>query len=262
MRGWFFTTIYKTIYTHKNILKIIFVSLFLTNCNYKNLKIDPNGSDGSNTNFSADTVIDDQFVMRFSLVSCQQCHAGARAPTLDTVDKVKANITKVLSEIASGDMPTADAIIQLKDCEKAVVKAWAEGTPKTFGEVTECKSMAQPALPPPIVLTPIELMPLNFKTLKERILAPKCTECHSVLNSNVDEFDASLIPFDNYSDIASGDNSKYWAAPGAESKVNKEVTYNHDTEDDGMPPKRSKAARLTLQEMDFIVRWIDAGKPE
>jgi hypothetical protein len=259
MRGWFFTTIYKTIYTHKNILEIIFVSLFLTNCNYKNLKIDPQANSGANTNLSAEALITDELIMSYSLQSCQKCHAGAKQPTLDSVANVKANITKVLSEVTSGDMPPPEEPTKLTDCQKALVKNWAEGTSKVVSEVVECKSVASPVVVPTLPIIPIELMPLNFQTLKTKIIEPKCLHCH---NPKGEDWEAALVSFETYADLTSGEYAKYWKAPAADSKVFEEITYNHETEDDGMPPKDSKTARVTKEETDFIVRWIDAGKPE
>ncbi len=259
MRGWFFTTIYKNIYSCKNILKIIFVSLFLTNCNYKNLKVDPNASGGSNTNLSADALITDELIMSYSLQSCQKCHAGAKQPTLDSAAAVKTNITKVLSEIAGGDMPPPESgTPALTDCQKALVKSWAEASAKTVGEVAECKS-AGIGTTPELPIIPIELMPLNFETLNTRILQPKCVLCH---NPKGEDWEAALIPFTSYTEITSGDNSKYWKTLGAESKVYEEISYNHETENDGMPPNDSGVKRVTKEEMDYVVRWIDAGKPE
>ncbi len=248
MRGWSYITI----------CKIILVCLFLTNCNYKSQKIDLNIG-GNNTNLSADLLINDELVMSYSLRSCQKCHAGAKQPTLDTAAAVKANITKVLAEVTSGDMPPPEEPIKLDACQKALVQAWADGSTKKVGEITECKSVAPPVITPVPPIIPIELMALNFETLKTKIIEPKCLHCH---NPKGDDWEAALVSFETYADVATGEYSKYWAAPATTSKVYEEITYNHETEDDGMPPKDSNTARVTKEEMDFIVRWIDAGKPE
>ncbi|MGZ3726982.1 MAG: hypothetical protein ACXWQQ_14350, partial [Pseudobdellovibrio sp.] len=51
---------------------------------------------------------------------------------------------------------------------------------------------------------------------------------------------------------------KVWSAPAVDGKVYKEITDKND----GMPPKESKITPLTDDEIEFIRRWVDAGKPE
>ncbi len=246
MRGWSYTIIYK----------IIFVLLFLTNCNYKNQKVDLNAA-GGNTTLAADTLITDELVMSYSLRSCQNCHAGQKQPTLDSAAAMKANIVKVLVEVQGGDMPPADAgYAPLSECQKSLVKAWADGSPKTVGEIAACKNSGAGTTPEPPII-PIELMPLNYETLKTKILLPKCVLCH---NPNGEDWEAALIPFTSYAELTTGEYARYWNAPAASSKVIEEVT-EHDGEV-GMPPSDSGVKPLTTQEVDFITRWIDAGKPQ
>lgn len=246
MRGWSYTTTYK----------IIFILLFLTNCNYKTQKIDPN-ADRGNGSLSAETLITDDLVMNYSLRTCLNCHAGSKPPTLDTASTVKANIDKVIQDLEKDSMPPISAgYSSLTACQKDLVKAWANNSARTIGEIASCKNTGvgtNPVLP----ILPIELMPLNFETLKTKILLPKCVVCH---NPDGDDWEAALIPFTSYSEIASGEFAKYWTAPAASSRVIEDIV------DIGagvsMPPVDSGLKPLSVQEIDFISRWIDAGKPE
>jgi hypothetical protein len=51
---------------------------------------------------------------------------------------------------------------------------------------------------------------------------------------------------------------RLWKAPATESKIYKEITDSEDP----MPPLDSKISVLTPDEVEFVKRWIDAGKPE
>lgn len=249
MRGW----------SHTIIFKIVFVSLFFTSCNYKNQKL--GSGDVGPVNLSSDALITDELVMTYSLRTCQSCHAGAQKPSLDSVAAVRANITKVLSEVAGGDMPpAATGTPPLTACQKALVKNWANATAQRAGEIAECKNAA-PGTTPELPVVPIELMPLNYDTLKTKILLPKCVICHNVEGRKGEE-KAARILFVPYAQIKFGTSAKMWKAPAQKSKVYDEVTYHFGQEDDGMPPNDSGMKKLTTEEIDFIARWIDAGKPE
>lgn len=101
-------------------------------------------------------------------------------------------------------------------------------------------------------LTPISLMPLNYQTLKSRILFPKCLKCHSSYGEESD------LSFETYADLMVID--RHWKAPAANSKAIEEITNFED----GMPPPYSESGikPLTDEEIDFVARWIDAGNPE
>jgi hypothetical protein len=246
MRGWSYITT----------CKIGLSFLFLTNCSYKIQKLDLLANEVNST-LSDDTLIDVELVMKYSLKSCQNCHAGARPPSLDSVAALIANRDLILTEVQSGDMPPSTAgYSALSDCQKAIVKAWVDQTPNTVGEIQVCKNSG-PGTTPELPVIPIELLPLNYETLKTKILLPKCVLCH---NSSGEDWDAAQIPFTSFAEITSGEYSNYWSAPAANSKVIEEVT---ETDGEiGMPPPDSKVQPLTPEEIDFIVRWIDAGKPE
>lgn len=252
MLGLFYTI------TYKNIFLLTVFSLFLTNCNYKTQKADAGGS-GGQIGLSTDAIIDDQLIMSYSLKSCQNCHGGAQAPLLDSAAAMKTNILKVIGELDTKSMPPTDkGYSSLSECQVALVKAWADGSAKTVGEVASCKGSGV-GTTPELPLMPIELMPLNYETLKSRILLPKCVLCHDSANiSDPDLMDAAFIPFTTYLEITTNDdNKKLWSAPAAASKIHREITA-----DDGMPPLKSKLGKLTDKEVDFIDRWIDAGLPE
>jgi hypothetical protein len=49
-----------------------------------------------------------------------------------------------------------------------------------------------------------------------------------------------------------------WQAPGVSSKVIESVTR---TDGEVMPPPETKD-KLNESEIQFVIKWIDAGKPE
>ena len=255
--------------TCKKILNAILattaITFFLTDCNYKVNKIDDTADNGQ-SNLSNEELITDKLILTYSLNTCRNCHAGAQAPLLDSATAMKANIVKVLAEIAKVSMPPADkGYAPLKPCQAALVKAWAAGSTKTVGDISECKNLS-PSKDPDLIILPIELMPLNYETLKTRILLPKCVLCHYSGNSDL-ENEGTFADFTTYESVVKseytvGDGThseqiKYWSSPGAKSKIHSEVVA-----EEGMPPLKSKLSKLTAQEVDFIDRWIDAGMPK
>lgn len=106
------------------------------------------------------------------------------------------------------------------------------------------------SLPPPPE-KPVSEWPLNYQSLQSRILAPRCSRCHSVGGR------ASSVLFEPYATLIA-DNHKRWEAPGLKSKIVKTLTRPDKFR---MPPSGEGQA-LSDEEVDFIVRWIEAGKPE
>ena len=255
MRGWSYTIICRS-------GLVGFLAFLVFSCNY-NAKKAVTGDAGQDLGpLSGTTPITFELVSNYSLKTCKNCHSGVTKPALDSIEAFRSNISTVMSEIDGGDMPPpSKGFSALDSCQKALMRKWvdtgmAETSTATVADVPECKT-AGPINTTPDPVTPIELMPLNYETLNTRIIQPKCIMCHDTGG------EAELYPFYPYSlmmdkDLGSGNE---WKAPGATSKVHKAIIAP-DGDDDLMPPTDSKIPRLTAQEVDYIVRWIDAGNPE
>lgn len=247
MPGWYFITTYKK--------KLILLAGFfvLAGCNYRiNKSNDP--AEGA---LSLSEPVSYEAIKSYSLRTCMNCHAGQKTPDLSTLENIKTNITKINSSIEISKMPPAsDGYLPLSQCQKDVLAKWIElGFPEVSGVLVGQIPSCQNSFGPP-VLTPILLAPLNYETLRSRILGPKCLLCHV---SDSSDWEAAQVPFSPYAALVS-ESGKYWKAPAIKSKVYKEIT----NVDDGMPPPDAdpKIPRLTDDEITFVQRWIDAGMPE
>jgi len=202
---------------------------------------------------SSQEAISYDLIKRYSLSTCTTCHsAGQKSPNLSTLADLQKNQSKVLHETDTDSMPPKKkGYAALTTCQKALLKKWADlGAPETsnstVADVAECKTVAEQ---PPVAVTPILLMPLNYETLKTRILQQKCLSCHA------EGADQSDLPFFPYSAIST---QSEWSSPAEKSKVYEEII----NKEDGMPPPESALPSLTDDEIEFVKKWIDAGRPE
>lgn len=167
-------------------------------------------------------------------------------------------LNTVKTEIFSNSMPPAkNGYSPLSDCRKALFDTWVQqGAPERttvrVGDLAACRG-AEGGPQDDSDATPIEQMPLNYKTLVSKVLQPKCINCH---NPDSEDFDAAEILFYPYSEIVN--NSRLWAGPGKSSKIVRSLTRN---DEDRMPPPQ-EGGPLTRQEVEFVIRWIDAGRPQ
>jgi hypothetical protein len=211
--------------------------------------------------FAADTKLDFTLVHNSVVKSCRDCHAGEHAPTLVTASDFRASMARVLREVDAGDMPPRrKGYAPLNDCQTAILHRWAElGSPDssavTISDLAVCTSPSptEPARPTPAPEPPLSLAPLTYETALNRILKPKCLRCHN-LDSTSDAVGTLFFP---YEELAS--HRGLWRKPGANSKFAHLVTRE---DDERMPPTNSTIAPLSEEELDFMVRWIDAGIPE
>ena len=237
------------------IIGLLFFSVnFFTGCNYKiNKAADP--KEGA---VSLSDLISFETMTSFSMRTCMNCHSGKNPPDLSTLGGLKSNIAKVQEDIQISKMPPASGgYLPLTQCQKDVLQKWVDlGMPQTsshtVGELPSCQN----SFGPPVALTPILLMPLNYETLRSRILGPKCLLCHV---ADAKDPDSADLPFSPYSELISKTGKK-WSSPATSSKVYIEIT----NQTDGMPPADSdpKIEMLTDDEVTFVQRWIDAGLPE
>ncbi len=238
---------------------IIICSFMLSACNYNVVK-NPNVTGGNNSlsqPISESATIDAPLIQGTVLKQCMSCHAGRTAPELGSLTGTREHIAKILSEVLSDAMPPAkNGYAPLSDCGKAILQRWVDiGAPlnssEKVGSLVVCKG--QNSLPPDQSTIPISQLPVNYQTLLKKVLQPKCLKCH---NPDSDDVDAAGILFYPFAEIAKKPN--LWSRPGALSKIVRVLTRNND---ERMPPPEEGPA-LEPEEINFIVKWIDAGSPE
>jgi cytochrome c553 len=229
-------------------------------CNYAS----PNQTDEKPKNGdvvqSPTASIEAKVVSESVLNTCSSCHAGKKNPNLSSLDLVKINISKVVTEVESNAMPpTTAGYAPLTNCQKAILRRWWEmGMPEVSDErvssLAACANANTPgegSQPPPSGSMANE--PLVYDTFLKRIVQPKCIVCHNPKERS----QAAQILFYPYSEILN--QKQRFQPPGASSKIVHDVTR---TDDERMPPPESKIPPLTQEEVDWLIRWIDAGIPE
>jgi len=231
-------------------IKIGFLIFLFQGCNYSQPK-DSASLSGGQGSFSSDSLITFDLIKNGTLQNCQACHSGSQAPDLSTFATTAQQIQRIIIRTNDNSMPPANmGYTSLSACQKALLQKWMDlGTPETstvnVGSVAECQGAN---LGEPINLIPIAQLPLNYNNLLTRILQPKCTMCHSPTGNMPD------LQFYPYSTLML--KSSKWAAPGKSSTVYKECANQT------MPPKNSGISPLTTDELSYVERWINAGKPE
>jgi mono/diheme cytochrome c family protein len=189
------------------------------------------------------------------LNTCMNCHVGKSAPELGSYSAVVQNLIKIQTATGSNAMPPAKNGYQvLSDCQKAILKAWASQNSPDLGtqkvsELPECKSNGNIGNAP---LPPLSQTVLTYENVLSRVLQRRCINCH---NPDSKDVEAAGVLFYPYAEITK--RKTLWGAPGATSKLVHMLTRQ---DEDRMPPVEESA--LADDEINFITRWIDAGKPE
>jgi len=210
-----------------------------------------------NTGFTEETTISSAVVQESVLGTCLNCHNGTRTPDLSSVTNIRANISKIQSEVDDNQMPPpSSGYSPLTSCQKDILREWiTDGMPDQSGkkvfDLVSCHQTT-PLPPKPTPAPPILQMPLNYDTLTSQILQPRCLHCH---NPQSDDPDAKDIPLSPYKVLAAG---KLLGVDSAHSKLYKMVSR---TDDSRMPPPEDSGP-LPADQIEFIKRWIDAGHPE
>lgn len=233
--------------------------IFGLGCDYRVVK-DPNALNETNGTQSkpidGSVVIDASLVKNTVLKTCMSCHVGRTPPDLGSVSSIQQNISKIITTVNSNVMPPGkNGYAPLSDCHKAILSKWAQlGVPEAstakVGDISECKGQVSP---PPETNLPIEQMPIVYQTLVTKILQPKCLKCH---NPDSDDIEAAGILFYPYAEIAK--RPRLWSSPGAKSKIVRVLT----SEDDSRMPPPEDSAPLSKEEVQFIIKWLDAGTPQ
>ena len=235
--------------------QLTFFLILFSGCNYSMQK-NPGAPD--NQDLSLDSkIISYDTVRTYAIQTCLKCHSGSTRPSLASLSDLKNNFSKVLSEVRDGAMPPpSSGYPDLSNCQKAILHKWQDlGEPETSDvsvkTLAECSAglgdNPDPNTPPPILSEPV-----NYNTMLNRILKPRCLSCH---NKN-DTTDASSILFFPYSEFKN--NKNLIKRPGATSKLVRMLTR---TDEDRMPPPET-GAPLASDEIEFVKRFIDQGIPE
>lgn len=237
-------------------MKFLFLLLSVTvlfSCQYNKIS---GGTSAEPISFGADTTIDFQILKTSSLRTCSSCHASQKAPQFNDLASTQQNLQKIVASINAGKMPPVDqGYAALSACEIALVNKWASiGAPDQsntrVNELPECQGQGGNGggITP---VKPISEMPLVYNTVLTEVLQKKCMVCH---NPQGDDFDATQYLFFPYAEI--NNNIKWWQGPGDRSKIIRIMARGD------MPPADSGVPAVTPEELDFIVNWIDAGRPE
>ena len=233
----------------------------LVSCNYNVIK-DPQAyaaQRGQGSIILSDTTPIGWNLIKSSIMkSCENCHVGHTAPELSSLITVQQSLNKVRTAIHENKMPpTKNGYQVLSDCQKAILDSWIQqGAPEIsstrVGDLAPCKTGATKPIDN-VANTPIEKLPLTYQTLVVKILQPKCLKCH---NPDGEDIEAAGILFYPYGEIIK--RKQLWGDSSKKSKLVRTITRS---DEDVMPPPEENNP-LTPQEVDFVIRWIDSGKPE
>ncbi len=224
------------------------VTLVLAACNFE-IK-DAQDSPTDEGALLATSKIDFALMQTAVLNECSQCHKGSRTPILGSLEEFQRNLDQVWTFVSHRAMPPSHP---LSTCKIAALKSWiTQGTPEHSEVVVASLPECLPSTPKNKI-DPIQNQPLSYKIMLSEILGRRCLTCH-----NMDEpSDAAKVLFDDYDRIM--EDTKHWQAPGNTSTVFQRLT---DKTDKRMPPPdKNGNPPLTPEEINYIVRWIDAGKP-
>jgi hypothetical protein len=227
---------------------VLAFALVPVSCNFTVNKIPP----APLPNLPLDSKVDWNLMNTYVFRQCKDCHQGQQTPLLFGEDQMRQNIGAVWNEISAGSMPPRrGSYSALSNCEMAALKKWMDlGMPdESATQVSDLPECTAPTPPP----TPINNLPLNYQTLKAKILGPRCVSCHCPdCDSN-----AHTILFEPLSELA-GDSQNRWSSPAIKSRVIRALTRSDKHR---MPPPNNSDP-LSAIEIEFVTRWIDAGKPE
>lgn len=241
---------------------ITICSWVLISCNYREVldveayRKDHNFKMGGA--FDKNTIIGLESVQKISLNNCFSCHSGKSQPTLTTGNQIRSNVLKILSDVGENKMPPAKAgYSPLVSCQKDILQKWYDlGMPNQSNvkvvSLESCKTYGGETGPGDI---PIEQMPVNYNTFLEKILKPKCIQCHNP-DDNTEAAKTLFFPY-----VQLLENRGLFKTPGERAKIVRDVTRD---DEDRMPPPppESDVLPLTSKEVEFLIKWIDAGLPE
>ncbi len=239
----------------QRVFLFIFLSLMISACSYPMeqlgfFKTSVLGKISTLSQFG-DKNVDFSVVKSTALSTCLECHsAGKRA--MATEELAFEQRTEILETIRNGSMPPkASGYQSMSECDRKILETWIDD--KTQGrapavkvrELSACGNIQAPIQKPKIDFAVLEL---NFENVKREIIAPKCLSCHA---KDSDGYQYALEDLQNIKDndliAGTADESDLYNVliPGRKKYF--------------MPPKKSGIPALSVDEADFIKRWIDSG---
>lgn len=247
----------------RKILGIVVVTFLLSACSFVtdwrtgDLQY---GKGSSVPTISEKASVDFTTVKNLVFGDCLKCHNGTRDPDLRSLAIIRNQSSQILSSVESNKMPpSGSGYSSLGDCQKLILKAWLEQGAPEVGTVTVGSlggACQQAPLEPvtPVDNLPILLKPLNYETLYQRIIQPKCLHCHN--SGPTGDFDASLYHLSPFEDFVKEKNMLN--VDPTQSKFMSVLTNDDDSR---MPPP-DDGPRLSEDEIAFVKKWLEAGFPE
>lgn len=163
---------------------------------------------------------------------CIECHSqkggNEGKVNLESYAQVMLNLDEVRTDVEDGSMPKNRA--PLSAFQKKLILKWIEiGAPEL--SLKDWPSANGPTEPQPQTPTV-----LDYATVKEKVLDPKCVKCHSESGGN--RGDVNLETY---------------------AKVIEQIQAVRESVIDGSMPKKGQ---LTEAQKNLILSWIDQGAPE
>lgn len=216
---------------------------------------------------------------------CQRCHQPGTRNSVGSYNEVLRIKDSIHFEVSNDFMPDDGP---LAADQKRLMVAWLEaGAPETSSQVLACAPLADakpteppasepteppvtepdapPVAEPPVVVTPtpdappvteppaneppVPRAPRTYAELREKLLVPKCLNCHSLDGS------AMLFDFTDYRSMV-GLTEIFDRADPANSVIMQVVLKEGRGQ---MPPVRSQIPRLTDEEVELLRGWIEDG---
>lgn len=266
---------------------MILSMLWLAACQESTLKTGFRGGDGGPQALRfCDVALSYESVKPIFENRCQRCHQSGSRNAVTSYNEVFRIKDSIHFEVSNDLMPDDGPLVA---DQKRLMVAWLEaGAPETSAQVLACPPTGggekpgdnPPAEEPPVVVTPPRTEPgeqptepgspgdppaeppvaptptppgqgpaRTYAELREKVLVPKCMNCHSLDGS------AMLYDFTDYRSMVALTDIFDRANP-ANSVIVQVVLKEGRGQ---MPPVRSNIPRLTDDEVELLRGWIEDG---
>ncbi|MBX3017523.1 MAG: hypothetical protein KF767_06530 [Bdellovibrionaceae bacterium] len=240
---------------------MILSMLWLAACQESTLKTGFRGGDGGPQALRfCDVALSYESVKPIFENRCQRCHQSGSRNAVTSYNEVFRIKDSIHFEVSNDLMPDDGPLVA---DQKRLMVAWLEaGAPETSAQVLACPPTGggekpgppgdQPAEPPPVAPTPTppgQGPARTYAELREKVLVPKCMNCHSLDGS------AMLYDFTDYRSMVALTDIFDRANP-ANSVIVQVVLKEGRGQ---MPPVRSNIPRLTDDEVELLRGWIEDG---
>lgn len=209
---------------------------------------------------SADLITFDVVKSQVLEKHCFECHSkdtNKHNVNLETYANVIKDLKGIRDTVIQKSMPPRRRVdLKLSDSQIKLLVDWIDAGAKENGDGTLNPPVDQPPVvvnpptttpptsTPPITQPPVVIPPIAgevyFQHVNDYVIKTNCVGCHSVASGN-----KGKVNLENYVNVASN-----------LEKIKKSIL------DDFMPPRRKPELKLTAQQKDLILKWIDAGAKE